>query len=345
MRSFKQACTLAGSLAATLWLWAAPVGAAEAAAPLYRSVSAVPLGAPDRWDYVVFDPGQRRVFVAHSDRVDVIDARTSKLVGAIRDIPGGTHGIAIAARTGRGYTDDGRAGEVVAFDLRTLAVGKRLPADTDADAIAFDPTSGHVFVVSGEPGTVTVVDPAANSVVATVRVGEKLEYAVSGDNGKLYVNGNGRGDLVRIDTRINAVDAHWKLDGCDRPKGLAIDRRTHRLFASCVNDVLVVVDADTGAQVAKLPIGHGSDAVAFDPVRKRVLSSNGDGALSIIAERSPDHYEVIGSLRTAVTGRTMGIDPRTGRIYIAAADVAGAGRGGVVPGSLKLLVFDPVDRR
>ena len=49
--------------------------------------------------------------------------------------------------------------------------------------------------------------------------------------------------------------------------------------------MLVVVDADTGAIVATLPIGAGSDAAAFDPKRRKlILSSNGDGTLSVIAD-------------------------------------------------------------
>ncbi|HEV2365768.1 MAG TPA: YncE family protein [Caulobacteraceae bacterium] len=322
---------------ATLLLGSAAVAASPA--PLYRLAATIPLGVPDRWDYVVFDPGSKRVFVAHGDRVDVADPATAKLVGAIRGIPGGTHGIAIAARAGRGYTDDGKAGRAISFDLRSLAVTKSLPADTDADAIAFDPASGHVFVVSGDPGVVTVIDPVANVVAASVHVGEKLEYVVSGGDGKVYVSGNGDGDLVRIDAETNAVDAHWPLAGCDKPKGLAYDRRFQRLFVSCVNDSLVVVNANTGSEVAKLAIGRGTDAAAFDPVRRRVFSSNRDGTLTVISQEGPDRYSVLGTVATQPSGRTMAVDPATGRLYIAAAVVNPAT--GLVPGSLKLLIYKP----
>jgi YVTN family beta-propeller protein len=285
--------------------------------------------------------------VSHGDRVTVVDGHDGTIVGQVEGFPGGTHGIGISARTGKGYTDDGRAGMIGAFDLKTLKPGTMMKGQEDADGIAFDPLTGHVFVINGDPASVSVVDPATDKVIATIDGGGKLEYAVTDGRGKLYVNGAGKQDIVRIDTRTNKVDAHWPAPNCSSPHGLAIDTQSHRLFSSCVNNLLVVIDADSGAVVASLPIGAGSDAVAFDPKRKRIFSSNGrDGDITVIEEKSADSYAVLGSIKTSVTARTMSLDPDTGRLYVATADVdttapAANGRPRIVPGSFKLLFLDP----
>ncbi len=326
--------------------------------PHYEVTKTVPLGAPDRWDYVAFDPASHRVYVAHGDRLTVVNGRTGAIVGEVKGFPGGTHGIALARAYGRGYTDDGEAGEAGAFSLKTLKVEKRIKAADDSDAIAFDPVSGHVFVVNGDPGTLTVIDPRTDSAIATVEVGSKLEYPVAGGDGKLYVNGVAKREIFRVDTRTNQLDARWSIPDCVSPHGLAMDTASRRLFSSCENDALVVVNADSGAVVATLPIGSGTDAAAFDPRRKLIFSSNGgDGTLSVIEERDPDTFVPIATVKTALTARTMSLDPRSGRLYIVAADVdarslaaaqALAARGdrprrrpSIVPGSLKLLFLDP----
>ena len=185
--------------------------------PLYRVTKTVALGAPDRWDFVVFDPASRKVFVAHGDRVTVVDGRTGTVIGNVEGLPGGTHGVAIVPGTERGYTDDGRAGTAASFDLDKLNLIKTIKADADADAIVFDPTSGHVFVVDGDPGKLTVIDPKSDSAVATINVGGKLETAIAGGNGKLYVNGEEKQEIVRVDTATNEIDAHWPIPNCDRP--------------------------------------------------------------------------------------------------------------------------------
>jgi DNA-binding beta-propeller fold protein YncE len=118
----------------------------------------------------------------------------------------------------------------------------------------------------------------------------------------------------------------------------------------------MVVNADTGATLATLPIGQGTDAAAFDPTRKLIFSSNGmDGTLSIIREVDANTFVPAGTVETTLSARTMSVDPITGRIFLAAADTTAhamaasraarqAGKRGPSPfahGSLKLLFFDP----
>lgn len=332
-------------------------GDSTAAATGYKLVKSVTLGAPDRWDYVVYDSPSHRVYVAHGDRVAVVDGHDGKIVGEVIGLDGGSHGIAISHSTGRGYSDDGQAGQAASFDLKSLKIIKRLKAQDDADAITIDPESGHVFVVDGDPGTLTVIDPRSDEVVATVSAGSKLEYAVAGDHGKVYVNGVAKQQIFRVDTKTNLVDATWPIPDCAAPHGLAIDISGHRLFSSCLNGKLVVVNTDTGAVVATLPIGRGTDAAAFDSVRKLIFSSNGiDGTISVIHEVNPDTFVPAGTIKTQASARTMSVDSRSGRLYVAATDVdtkaveaappvAGSGpqrrRVPLIPGSLKLLFFDP----
>jgi DNA-binding beta-propeller fold protein YncE len=327
---------------------------AIAQTPTYKVTNKVALGAPDRWDYLVYDEPSHRLYVAHGDRVTVLDGHSGTLIGNVEGMPGGSHGIGIVASQGKGYTDDGKAGEAVAFDLKTLKVQKRIKAEDDADGIAFDKPSGHIFIVDGDSKVLTVIDPETDTVVGTVNAGGGLEYAVSGQNGKLYVDGSENKEIIRVDTATNAVDAHWKMPDCTSPHGLAIDTAAHRLFASCANAVLSVVNSDTGAVVATLPIGQGTDGAAFDPKRKLIFTSNNDGTLSVFHEEGPQNIKALGNISTAVTGKNMTIDPQTGRLFVAVADIdpkapvpMGAngrpGRPKPLPGTLKILFLDPAN--
>jgi YVTN family beta-propeller protein len=323
--------------------------ASQAEPPTYRVSMVVPLGVPDRWDYVVFDPDTHRVYVAHGDRVTVVDGTSGHVVGTIEGMPGGTHGIAMSHSTGRGYTDDGKAGVVVEFDLTTLKVLKQIKAEADADGIVFDPASGHIFVVDGDSGKLTVIDPKTDAVVATIDGGGALEYGDTGNNGKFYVDGTEKNEIVRVDTATNMADAHWPMPTCLKPHGLAIDREHHRLFASCSNKVMVVMNADTGVVMATLPIGEGTDFAAFDPQSGLAYSSNRDGTLSVVAETSPDKFQSLPPIQTQIGARTMAIDPKSGRIYLVTADMTAnesaapsdsRRRYSVKSGSVRLLFLD-----
>jgi YVTN family beta-propeller protein len=321
-------------------------------APTYRTTQSIKLGAPDRWDYVVFDGASGRVYVAHGDRVAVIDGHDGHVLGNVEGLPGGTHGIGISTATGQGFTNDGKAGIAAAFDLKTLKVTKRIAAKDDADGIAFDPVSGHIFMVDGDSAALSLIDPKTDTVIATIPTGGGMEYAVSGGNGKVYVNGADKKEIVRVDTATNTIDAHWAIPDCESPHGLAIDTAGHRLFPTCENGVMKVLNTDTGKVVASLPIGQGTDGAAFDPKRKLIFSANVDGTLSVVRQNGPDSYTALDSIKTGITGKNIDIDPATGRLYVAGAVVDAsappppsrngrAGRPKTLPGTVTLLFLDP----
>ena len=322
------------------------------AVPAYRITKSVALGTPDRWDYLTFDPASGRVYVSHGDRVAIVDGKSGEVLGQVEGLSGGTHGIAIVTALNRGFTDDGNAGVAASFDLATFKIVHRINAAPDADGILFDPVSAHIFVIDGDSAKVTVIDPKTDQVVTNIDTGGGLEFGTVGEGGKVYVDGAEKNEIVRIDTTTNKADAHWPLSGCKSPAGLATDRAAHRLFSSCRNKVLVVMNSDNGAVVATLPIGDGTDAAAFDPNRRRIFSSNREGTLSVIAEQSPTRYVALPPVTTQFGARTMALDPQSGRIFLVTADFTlnpnaaqsdPRHRYSITPGTVRLLFLDPTD--
>lgn len=331
------------SAAAVVTVGAAPNPTTSA----YVLHQTVPLGAPDRWDYVVADADTHRVFIAHGDRVTVLNSRTGEISGEVVGMPGGTHGIAVSSTTGQGFTDDGNKGEVAVFDLNTLKVIRRIPAAADADGIAEDPATGRIFVVEGDPGTITVIDPRTDRAVATIQTGEKMEYLAADRNGNVYVAGEAHGDMLKLDARNATIVARWPTEGCTSPHGLALDEAGQRAFMGCANRTMMVVDTRSGRVVARLPIGKGSDAIAFDPTRRRVFSSNGaDGTVSVYRQVTRDHYEAMPTINTVVSARNMAVDRRSGRLFVVGADtdpsLTPGGRPRIRPGTARVMIYDPV---
>jgi YVTN family beta-propeller protein len=319
-------------------------------APLYTLTKSIPIGAPDRWDLLDYGQTSHRVYIAHGDRVTVVNGQSGSVIGDVLGFAGGSHGVATVPQLNVGFSDDGEVGTASSFDLNTLKITKTFKADNDADAIAFDPLSGHVFVINGDAGNVTVIDPKTESVVARIAGGGKLEIGMADGAGNLYVNGEANKEIVRINTKTNKVEAHWAIPTCTSPHGMAIDTQSRRVFTTCENNVALAVDADTGKVVASLPIGSRTDGAAFDPVRKRFFSSNGDGTLTVIQERTPDSYVVLANIKTEFGARTMTIDPATGRLYLVTAEIKVnesaaptdfRNRFKITPGSTRLLFWDP----
>lgn len=140
-----------------------------------------------------------------------------------------------------------------------------------------------------------------------------------------------------------AAEGHFRLfslgDACETPSGLAVDGADMRLFATCANLTMVVVNAETGALVTALPVGPGADAVGYDSNRGHIFVANGggDGSLTMIRRDVTDTYAVVETLPTRRQARTLAVDLESGDVFLV-TDYMGMDRnpaGGI--GTLKMV--------
>jgi DNA-binding beta-propeller fold protein YncE len=326
-------------------LTAATTGAADPAG--YRLLKTVPVPGDGGWDYLTVDEVGRRVYVSHGTQVDVLDADTCKHEGKVTDTQG-VHGIAVAPDVGRGFVSCGRTNDVVIFDLKTLDTLSRVKTGTNPDAIIYDPDTKHVFAFNGRSASATVIDAAKGTVVGTIELGGRPEFAAADGAGLVFVNLEDKHEVVKIDARNLKVMEHWSLAPGKEPTGLAMDRRNRRLFVGCHgggegrNGVMVVLNADSGKVVTTLPIGQGVDAAVFDPETGQAFASCGDGTVTVVHQGGPDDYQVEGTIQTQRGSRTMALDPKTHKLFLSSAkfkQAGGGGRPGIEPGSFAVLVF------
>jgi YVTN family beta-propeller protein len=347
-RSIVSATGVTAALALLVMLGAAafPVRSGAAPAINYQLAHKFALPGEGGWDYLTFDPAGKRLFVSRATRVMVIDPATGTVITEIPDTPG-VHGIALAQELGRGFTSNGRDNSVTVFDLKTLKQTGKVTIDAkNPDAIVYDPTSKRVFTGNGGSGNVTAIDATTNTVVGDVALPGRPEFGAAG-NGMVYFNIEDKNEIVAIDARKNTLVNTWPLGTCDGPSGLSMDVAHHRLFPSCGNKVMMVVNSDNGAIVATLPIGQGTDATAFDPGAQLAFSSNGDGSLTVAREDSPSTFAVAQNATTQAGARTLAVDTNTHDVYLVAAQFTlGTPAPGqtrpsrtMVPGTFTLLVM------
>ena len=310
------------------------------------------LGGIGGWDYLALEPSGARLFVSRGDRVDVIDTSSGRRAGIIPNTAG-VHGIAFAPELKRGYTSNGRAATVTAFEIDTLHVIQESPvAGKKPDAILYEPRLQHVFTANGATNDIDVLDPMTLQVLASIMLPCPPEFMATDAAGTVFVNiETEAAKIVAIDAKSLKIKATWAVPGCSNPTGLAIDAANHRLFSVCENQVMAVTDSVSGKQVARVTIGDGPDAAVFDRDLGFVFSSNGaDGTLTVIHQETPDQYRVIATVQTQKSARTMALDPATHRIFLSAARLGGTPpptpdqphpRPAIVPDTFVILVAEP----
>jgi DNA-binding beta-propeller fold protein YncE len=325
------------TLTALVLLLAARGALADTAAPGYKVIKKIPLQGEGGWDYLTFDPATHRLYIARANRVMVVDVNKEAVVGEITNTPG-VHGVALVPKRNRGFISCGGDSTAAVFDTETLKEVGRVKVGRRPDAIIYDPASGRVFTFNAGDRSATAIDAATEKVAGTVELGGKPEFAAADGKGMVYVNLEDKNEIAAFDAQALKVKHRFALAPGDEPAGLAIDRGKRRLFASCHNQKMVVLDADSGKVLATPAIGRGTDAAAFDPGTGLAFSSNGDGTLTVVREDDKDGYAVAESVTTQAGARTMALDPQTHRVYLVTAKAKPGQRRSYEPGTFVLLV-------
>lgn len=291
------------------------------------------------WDILTVDSSSRRVLISRSDGVDAVNMKTGAVIPRL--ISGARfHGISTIAGTQLALATQA-AGSAIIFNVLTGKVLGEVKTDQDADATIYEPSTRTVWVMNGDSGTITIVDPFALKSLGTIKLGSALEFAAIDGRGHLFVNLTDKSELAEIDIASRKLLKSLPLAGCQHPTGLAYVK-SGVLISACANGVAKLIRATDGTFLGDIPIGLRPDGAFVDDVRKRAyVPSGGNGTLTII-DTSGSVPRKIASIVTAIGARTGAVDPSTGAIYLPSAKFAPAtavhGRPNLVPGSVELLV-------
>ena len=318
----------------------------------YKFLNEIPISGEGGWDILTIDSAASRLYLSHATKVVVVDLNKNSVAGEIADTPG-VHGFVAVPELQRGFSSNGKEAKSSVVDLKTSKTVSKIDTGESPDALVYEPLRGEVYVFNHKGNSATVIDAKQAKVVATIPLGGGPEFAVADVNAKrIYCNIEDKSEVAVIDTEKHEVIARWPVAPATEPSGIALDAVHHRLFATCHNKMMAMLDTETGKVIVTVPIGAGVDGCAFDEATQLAFASCGDGTTTIAKEETPERLTVVQTLKTERGARTIALDPRTHRIYLPSAQFQpppspspgmSPGRPTVVPNTLKLLVYGPTE--
>jgi DNA-binding beta-propeller fold protein YncE len=307
--------------AALAWGFSVWLGAGLAAGDEPASlelVQTIPLkGAPGRLDHMAIDRQHARLFVANlsNNSLDVVDLKAGKLVKQIPDQKK-IQGIAYAPDLDRIFVGNGIGGECNVFDGQDcrLLHSVRLPG---ADNVRYRAAAHTVYVGHADRG-LSAIDARTYEVKAQMKLpGSPEGFQLERGRPRLYMNTVEPTRLVLVDTDKNEVLNIYPVTLADRAYPMALDEAHHRVFLGCRNKPsVVVVDTESGKEVASVPIPEDIDDLFYDVKNKRLYASCGSGFLAVLRQVDADHYEPLERIATVKLARTCFFDPDGGRLYL-----------------------------
>jgi DNA-binding beta-propeller fold protein YncE len=299
---------------------------ADAAEPTLKLTQTIPLkGRPGKLDHLALDAKEDRLFVANkpNNTLDIVDLKAGKLLRQIA-AQQGIQGIAYAADLDRVFVGLGQGGYCNVFDGKDYKLLKSIKFMDDSDNVGYNPKTKLVYVAHAE-NALGVIDAKTFEVKADIKLPATAEqFELEAARPKLYVNITSLNQVAVIDTDTNKITTTYpvKMAGANVP--MAFDEPNKRLFLGCRKPaMLVVMDSDSGKEIASVPIGGEVDNLFFEAKRKRLYAVCGEGVISVIRQVNADKYEALETIATEKTARTGLLDAEGSRFFLAVPRLAG----------------------
>ncbi len=305
-----------GALAAAVSLLAL-AAAAQSAPAAHKVVAQIP-GPDGGWDYASFDPVERRLYITRQTTVMVVDVDSGKVEAPFASGKRLHAALRIPGAEEVALTDSGdQTVKFVGLHDGKLMASVSTPPDTDG--AVYDPGSGLLVVVCGDGGVVDLIDPKTHASVKEIKLDTPLEFASTDGKGHIFVNESEKAAVARLDMATGALTATWSLPDCRGPTGLAAAEGL--VISACASGRAIVLDGASGKVLGDYKVGGFPDSVIFDARRHLAyVPSAISGDMIVIPTSGPDRGKVTETVATHLGARTGAVDPKTGRVYLPAAD-------------------------
>jgi DNA-binding beta-propeller fold protein YncE len=207
------------------------------------------------------------------------------------------------------------------YDGDSLEMLGKVDVAGSVDELQYDPTTQRLYggiTDSKNPG-LAVIDVPGRKLLATVKLPAKPQGMILSDDGtRLYANTTGADAVTVVDCQKQTILWTWKLADAHSNYPIALDDKDHRLFVGCRKPAAVLVlDTQTGNEVAQAECVADTDDMSFDSVHRLILVSGGAGVLTIIQQVDADHYRLMANIQTASGARNSTYSTDKAQLYLA----------------------------
>jgi DNA-binding beta-propeller fold protein YncE len=296
-----------------------------------RLVQTIPMpNVKGRIDHMDVEVKSKRLFVAglENGSLEVVDLGAGKWS---KSIPGfkKTQGVAYVPSLNKVFVASGDDGMIRVFRGDTLELLDSLKLEVGPNRVAFEPNSEILYVGYGgkdagkDYGQVGIIDAKTDKSLGDIKVEAHPAELLLDKSGKtLYVFISAASKVQVVDTKKREVVSTWPTSSQRNGDG-AFDEKTHRLFIGTrTPPQMIVMDSNSGKEVATLPTVEGMDGVYFNEKQKRIYVSGGRdndvGYIFVYQQKDADHYEAIGKIPTRSGAGTSFWSPELNRFYVGA---------------------------
>jgi DNA-binding beta-propeller fold protein YncE len=200
-----------------------------------------------------------------------------------------------------------------------------IPLAPGADTEYYDPSTKHLFIVSGGSDVhlkncwLNEIDPWTGKVLRKLKFDSAHVEAVQAEQHgeRMFINIADKDEVDVIDKKTLRIIGHWPIEGAKLNLAMALDEADHRLFIVTRKPTkMFALDTDNGRTVATIDVPAVNDGISFDAAQKRIYVPGAVGEIGVYQELDPDHYREIARVPSALGGKSSCLDPQLQEFFV-----------------------------
>ncbi len=286
-------------------------------------------GVKGRIDHFSVDLKGQRIFVSAvgNNTLEVIDLKAGKRVRSISGLEE-PQGVFFDPSTNHLFVACGGDGVVKIFDASTFKVLGTVKFPDDADNLRYDARTRNLVVgYAGSKqlrnrqegnGGLGFIDPQGHRAGDIVVDAHPESFQLEKTGTRIFINVPDNKEIEVADSVKRTILARWPVTSALENFPMALDELHHRLFVGCRQPPrLLVLDTQTGKQIASSEIAGKSDDLFYDAARARVYVLTAGGYLEVFQQKDSDHYDRIGHYPTPPGSQTGLFVPEWSKLFVA----------------------------
>lgn len=275
---------------------------------------------------LALDSTSRHLYVAGSSGIAVLNADTGEIVGSIAGIRKATDVLLVPPQdddessraSTTGFAANGSGATM--FDLASARAGATVQSG-DAASLCYDRFTNTVVAVG--PDSISSFDAKSGSLIGSAKVHAGSGQIACGTLGHVYVADPDANVVHVLNHKTLRSDGEYPVPNGTRPTGLTLDTKGRRLFVSCENGSLDVIDTDSGFTFIELHSGDGATrgTFAWTPQgagkwKAGAFFTHADGTLTGIRMMAYINYTLGGEWKIAPRINSIVYDKQSHRLFV-----------------------------
>jgi DNA-binding beta-propeller fold protein YncE len=248
--------------------------------------------------------------------VDIFDPTKRRFVAEISGIVS-PRGVAVDDASARVYIADAGTNSVDVMSSNNWHVEERIQLSRAPENLLIIPGTTNLVATNPYARSLTLISRQINREMQTVDIGGRPNLMVYDPvRSAIFVTVEDQNAIVGYAASLERDAkpiATIRLTASE-PTGIILNP-TSRTFFVAVRFAVLSIDADTGAELSRVPVAGGTDRLWLDAADNVLYAASSDGTVSTLKVNGRQlAYE--SELRTDVKGHSLAFDPDRKLIYV-----------------------------